>query len=102
MDFRNYSKRINVFSGNLDARSIRLLLEAWGIWRDFHVDGEEKLLIIKNHRNILAHGEKSFREIGRNYTVLEIEKFSECVFQYLSALIKCFSEYIGHEQYIKQ
>ncbi|WP_297968373.1 MAE_28990/MAE_18760 family HEPN-like nuclease [uncultured Anaerovibrio sp.] len=89
-----------MFSGNLDARAIRDILERWGIYKDFHMQGEEKLLVVKNHRNTLAHGDRSFKEIGRDYTISDLKEYTTYCYNYLIELVKQFYVYIEDERFI--
>jgi hypothetical protein len=100
LSFKVYSGRITLFSGNIDARSIRMLLHNWGVTSDFHVDNEEKLRDIKEFRNALAHGEKAFKEIGRNYTLSDMQKYSHVIFNYLFEFVKIFKAYIKNKYYM--
>lgn len=88
LTYEEYLKNVSLFSGNLDAYKIRDILNRFGINNNFHVKDEDKLLLIKNIRNKLAHGENSFNEIGRNYTVNDMQRFSGIVFNYLSELCR--------------
>lgn len=101
LSLQKYERQITLFSGNLDARSIRKLLSAWGINTNFHVDKEEKIRDIKEFRNTLAHGEKAFKEIGRNYTTQELCEYCTVLYSYLSTVVDCFRDYIQHRKYMK-
>lgn len=65
-------KKDKVFSGNVDARAIRDMWDDYGIARTDPY-AEEALLEVKRARNDLAHGAKSFSELGRSLTVGDIE-----------------------------
>lgn len=99
--FDNYSKESDLFSGNLDARKIReLLTGSLGIKYEYHCDNEERLLLIKNFRNQLAHGERSYSELGRDYLKSDIEKYCNATFDYLEGFIKIIEIYILEEGYL--
>lgn len=100
LSLEEYSGRITLFSGNVDARSIRSLLSNWGVNGDFHVDKEEKLRDIKEYRNSLAHGERAFKEIGRNFTMSEMQKYNLAVYNYLFELVKILKIYIQNKLYV--
>lgn len=99
--FDKYSKESDLFSGNLDARKIReLLVSSLGVKYEYHCVNEERLLMIKNFRNQLAHGERSYSELGRDYLKSDIEKYSNATFDYLDGFIKIIEKYISEEGYL--
>lgn len=100
LSLSKYLNNVTLFSGNLDARSIRKLMNEWDIDSDFHFRGEEKLLTIKNYRNVLAHGERSFKDVGRGYTMKEMREFGEILFDYLNALIQIIELYLKSKGYL--
>jgi hypothetical protein len=65
-------KKDKVFSGNVDARAIREMWDEYGISRTDSYR-EEALVEIKRARNDLAHGSKSFSELGRSLAVADLE-----------------------------
>ena len=99
--FDEYSKESDLFSGNLDAKKIReLLFDSLGVRYEYHCDNEEKLLMIKNFRNQLAHGERSYSELGRDYLKSDIEKYCNATFDYLDRFIRIIEIYILGEGYL--
>lgn len=102
-------------SGNLNALKIREIAKTLGLsldqshYRD-HLHGEV-LLNIKNHRNALAHGHKSFIEIGKDFTYngdgqdgtkgLGLKHFKDYAIQHLESFIKDIQQYIQQEKYLK-
>ena len=60
----------------------------------------QSLLMIKNFRNQLAHGERSYSELGRDYLKSDIEKYSNATFDYLDGFIKIIEKYISEEGYL--
>lgn len=101
LSFERYSNNVKLFSGNLDAREIRKLLKNWGISDDFHVVGEQKLLEIKNYRNTLAHGQRSFKVIGREYSLRQIdEDFFRILKEYIQMMIHTYEEFLEKKKYI--
>ena len=61
-------------------------------------DGND-LLTVKTTRNDLAHGSKSFAEVGRNFTILDIVRIKDKVIAYLSAMLANVSVYIQQQDY---
>ncbi|MCI5151226.1 MAG: hypothetical protein D3916_17890 [Candidatus Electrothrix sp. MAN1_4] len=85
------------FSGNLDAQKIRELSEKFGFSKP--QDGRN-LVTIKNKRNRLAHGEATFSEIGRDYTVGELTSFKDETFIFLDEVISKIENFISHKKYV--
>ena len=86
------------FSGNLDAQKIRELATKYGF--DTPSDGRN-LVTIKNKRNHLAHGDSTFSEIGKDFTVRELENFKDETLVFLSDVINKIEQFIIHKQYIR-
>lgn len=86
------------FSGNLDAGEIRKLAEKIGF--DKAVNGRN-LVEIKNKRNRLAHGEQTFYDVGKDFSVGELNDFKDETFNYLSDIINNIEKFIIDENYSK-
>jgi len=92
-----------LFSGNVDARKIKKISEMYGFSSQTNSktrDGID-LLTVKTNRNDLAHGFKSFQEVGRQYfedDLLEIEKR---VTLYLREILKNIESYLLNREYLK-
>jgi len=100
LDLSKYSGKITLFSGNIDARAIRTLLKNWGFADDFHATGEAKLHDIRNFRNILAHGERAFKEVGKGYSLNDMEKYGEATYNYLLQLVRIVNSYFSDKKYL--
>ena len=87
LDLSKYSGKITLFSGNIDARAIRTLLKNWGFADDFHATGEAKLHDIRNFRNILAHGERAFKDVGKSLSLSDMQKYGTVTYKYLSQIV---------------
>lgn len=87
------------FSGNLDARGIREILKKLGITE---VKNGRNLVNIKNRRNKLAHGEQTFRSVGKDFSVQEITKLTKEVLKYLSKTIENTKTFINIKKYLKK
>jgi hypothetical protein len=87
--------RLNL-SGNLDARKIRELATKYGF--DTPPDGRN-LVTIKNKRNHLAHGNHTFSEIGKDYTVGDLENFKNETLTFLSDVINKIEIFIADKKY---
>ena len=84
------------FSGNLDAGEIRKLADKIGF--DKAVNGRN-LVEIKNKRNRLAHGEQTFYDVGKDFSVGELNDFKNETFIYLSEIINNIEQFIINEIY---
>ncbi|ASB50463.1 MAE_28990/MAE_18760 family HEPN-like nuclease [Alkalitalea saponilacus] len=85
------------FSGNLDANEIRLLAEKIGFLKS--PDGRN-LVKIKDKRNRLAHGEHTFYDVGKDFSVREIIELKNEVFLYLDDVVKNVGDYITSKSYM--
>lgn len=99
-NYKSYLKTLSTqdISGNLDARKIKEIAEIYG----FSVPEKcNELLVIKNFRNQLAHGEKTFSEIGREKTIAELTKINIKIICYLRAVLKNISRFIHDKEYFQ-
>lgn len=88
---------INI-SGNIDAQEIRNILKQVG---GNEVKDGRCLKAIKDKRNHLAHGEFSFSEIGKDYTVNELISYKNDAREYLSKVLDEIESYIDSQKYLK-
>lgn len=86
------------FSGNLDAVEIRKLADKIGFEKA--VNGRN-LVEIKNKRNRLAHGEQTFYDVGKDFSVGELIDFKNEAFDYLSNIINNIEKFLIEENYSK-
>ncbi len=98
LEYREYIKKVNIFSGNLDARKIKEVFNQYGIYINFD-DEEKSMLKVKNNRNSLSHGDKSFTNCSRDITVEEAGKIKDCVFDYLDNVYAQVEKYLNEEEY---
>ena len=92
----------DIVSGNVDARKIKTLAKNYGFSSQSSPmtrDGAD-LLVIKTHRNNLAHGFKSFNEIGRDRTSQDLFRMKNRVIIYLKYLIVNIENYLEHQDYL--
>lgn len=73
-------------SGNVDAKKIRDIADKIGFERPSQQQGED-LVVIKDKRNKLAHGEFSFCEIGKDYSIRDMCKFKNSTINHLEEYI---------------
>lgn len=90
-------KKDKIVSGNVDARRIKELSDDYGINHPA-ADGND-LLTVKTSRNDLAHGSKSFAEVGRTFTIADIVRIKDKVIAYLTAMLTNVTDYIQQQHY---
>ena len=86
----------SLFSGNLDSRKIKDVLSKYGLSFDV---AESVLKTIKTYRNQLAHGEKSFEEVGRELSVPQLRAMHTRTFDYLNAVADAVRQFISNKDY---
>jgi hypothetical protein len=87
-----------IFSGNIDSRKI---VEVAGIYGFASPTGQgHHLLTIKNNRNDLAHGDRSFDDIGRDYDIEEIVTMFDLSKSYLESALTSIEHYIDNQTYL--
>ncbi|MBD2666393.1 hypothetical protein B6N60_04240 [Richelia sinica FACHB-800] len=93
-----------LFSGNVDALEIKNTAKIYGFSSQTNKrktrDGTD-LLTIKTNRNDLAHGFKSFEEVGRNATADELLKIQKRVISYLREILENVEKYISNQEYLQ-
>lgn len=94
-----FTKNILRISGNLDARVIRELLSDHNITFTDQAD-KPKMLIVKRKRNQLAHGEESFGDSARDYTVSDLEEFKDEVLNFIKTVLDTMKEYFDNKRYL--
>lgn len=97
--FEELTKKVNLFSGNLDARELSNILSRYGIGK-ITASNKEKLLIVKNKRNQIAHGEVMFKECCRNYTYDDLSTIKTAVFDSLNQMIELAERYFENSRYL--
>jgi len=86
-------------SGNIDARKIRVLAEEIGFDKSTNEANGQNLVVIKNKRNGLAHGNYTFYDVGRDYTVNDVNTFKQETFDYLFDVINNIEKFINEKKY---
>jgi len=86
------------FSGNVDAKLLRKIAAKYGFSAPKSCYG---LLEIKNKRNDLAHGKKSFVECSKHEAEETIVKFKESIIKYLSTLSDSIELFVKNKNYKK-
>jgi hypothetical protein len=89
-------------SGNIDGRKIREFAENIGFSTRTHysLDNGTKLHLVKTQRNKLAHGDLSFAECGRNYTISDLKLIYNQVTKYLKRILLNIERYLIDKTYL--
>ncbi len=59
------------------------------------------LLTVKNNRNDLAHGIKSFAEVGKDKSADELIKIKNKVVEYLRQILEKIEIYLENQEYLE-
>ncbi|MBW4600108.1 MAG: hypothetical protein KME29_10995 [Calothrix sp. FI2-JRJ7] len=93
----------DLFSGNIDGKLIRNIASEYGFSYQTNPrktgDGKD-LLTIKSNRNDLAHGIKSFAEVGREKSADELLKIKTKVINYLRQILVNLETYLNNKEYL--
>ena len=96
--FKNLA--INI-SGSLDFKKIKEIFEQHGCILDLSKRDliGASLLIVKNKRNFLAHGNISFSACGSNYLLSDLKKIQEHVIICLEDVVDKTNDYLLNKKY---
>ncbi|WP_323828881.1 MAE_28990/MAE_18760 family HEPN-like nuclease [Pseudomonas sichuanensis] len=83
-------------SGNLDAEGVRSVCRKYGI--DLVSDGQD-LKKVKENRNWLAHGNKSFADVGKDATPSELNAAMVKVVSFLDEYVSNVLNYLDNSKY---
>jgi len=92
-----------LFSGNIDSKRIEKTAEIYGFScdSDYSKTGHgHDLGTIKNNRNDLAHGVKSFAIVGREKSADELLKIKNKVVKYLRQILTNIEKYLKNQEYL--
>ena len=87
------------FAGNIDAKEIRETAEKFGFLPPSKDTGW-MMRTVKDNRNDLAHGNKSFSEIGKDVTPDRLEDARKQTFVILFLTIRNASNYLSQKKYL--
>jgi hypothetical protein len=98
-----YPKSTELFSGNVDQEEIKKMAQKYGF--SAHTDARktqngEKLKTIKNRRNELAHGFKSFQECGEERTFQEMKAIKDECLLYIEQILKNIDVFLKNKTYL--
>lgn len=93
----------DLFSGNIDAKLIKALAKDYGfsyITDPIKTGNGSDLLTIKSNRNDLAHGIKSFSEVGKEKSADELLRIKDKVVRYLKEILTNLDNYLENKDYL--
>jgi hypothetical protein len=93
----------DLFSGNIDGRLIKDTANEYGFSyvTDYLRTGNGMdLLTVKTNRNDLAHGFKSFAEVGRDKSADELVEIKNKVVRYLRQILQNIEQYLINQEYL--
>ena len=91
-------RKADIFSGNIDAREIKGVARRYGFSEP--KSRGDRLLTVKTHRNDLAHGSKSFAEVGRSFSIEDIIQIKQDVVDYLREMLDNVTSYLDEKSYL--
>ena len=91
-------RKDKLFFGNVDGRRIRKIADEYGFLRPSKRSAE--LLTVKTNRNDLAHGNKSFAEVGRDFDVNRLQAIKGEVEAFIDEAIVNIADYIATRAYL--
>ena len=92
-------ERSETFAGNLDARTIRQTASRFG-FAEPTGRGFPMLQTVKDARNDLAHGVKSFAEVGRDALPSDLEEARRQTVEILSKTLTNIEAYLLNQDYL--
>src|SRR5262249_43281183 len=90
--------------GSVDAKAIRQLAAWYGFSCDTSSDktyGGADLRTIKDIRNDLAHGRKSFEEVGRDYSFEQLSNIAKRSMRYMHEILSNVACYLRTQGYLE-
>lgn len=96
--FLKFEEESVSISGNIDAKKVRDLAKRIGYKEP---KNGRQLVTIKEKRNQLAHGDKTFAEIGRDYTVKELLEIKKSLKAFIEEVLDNVQDYIDSKGYKK-
>ncbi|OLT58596.1 MAE_28990/MAE_18760 family HEPN-like nuclease [Moorena bouillonii] len=93
----------DLFSGNIDGKLIKKTAKEYGFscTTDYAKTRHgEDLETVKENRNDLAHGIKSFAEVGREQSADDLLKIQKKVVKYLRQILQNIETYLANQEYL--
>lgn len=96
-------KSKELFSGNIDRDEITKTARKYGFSFDTDYSKTrhgENLYSIMRNRNDLAHGNKSFSEVGKDISIGDLIKIKEEVIEYMRQILENIEKYLNAKEYL--
>lgn len=96
-------KSKELFSGNIDREEITKTARKYGFSYDTDYSKTkhgENLYKIMQNRNDLAHGNKSFSEVGKDLSIEDLIKFKNEVVEYIGQILINIEIYLDEKEYL--
>ncbi len=96
-----FDSKLLPISGNLDAERVRDLSAKYGFSRETSpsTKGGYHLARVRQERNNLAHGLKSFKECGRDLTLDTLIEIKRQVIAYIRQILRNIQRFVDRRQY---
>ena len=94
-----------LFSGNVDRDEIKKTASKYGFSHNTDYSKTkhgENLNDIMRKRNDLAHGNKSFAEVGRDTSIGDLLQIKEEVIEYLKQILQNIQDYLVKQEYLAE
>ena len=91
-----------LLSGNVDRSIINELGDKYGFSSNTNYANTKHgnhLVVVKNKRNDLAHGIFSFSEVGREFTISDLEDIKKTTICYISEILNNIDSYLQNREY---
>lgn len=100
MNIRFEELAVNI-SGSLDIRKIFEVFQKHGCPIDdkYRDEFSNSFLIVKNRRNLLAHGNISFSQCGACYMLADLEKFKNHIITFMQMVTITMKQHISDHKY---
>jgi MAE_28990/MAE_18760-like HEPN len=96
-------KSRELFSGNIDRDEITKTARKYGFSYDTDYSKTkhgENLYNIMRNRNDLAHGNKSFSDVGKDISIGDLLKVKDEVVEYIGQILKNIEKYLNAKEYL--
>jgi hypothetical protein len=92
-------RKKKAFAGNVDAKKIQEVAQNYGFKPPKAKNSS--LLTVKDLRNDLAHGDKSFAEVGRDFEAARLEEIKVEIIAYLDEVLDNIITYLDNKEYLQ-
>lgn len=96
----DYTKKVRLFSGNIDSKQLNTIIAKYGIGA-LTCKNKKNLVLIKNKRNKLAHGNEMFKNSCRELTLSDLALWEKSVFDSMTQLITSAEVFLSQKKYLK-